>query len=93
MQPQKEYSGRKVLWGNVVAQKLDTLMVLTFDHLQSCFKSGRLIQVACVLRFELIYILLFRLSNLKHCLGIRGASAIISVYRVECIQVEICSGN
>ncbi|KAI3821680.1 hypothetical protein L1987_09249 [Smallanthus sonchifolius] len=44
-EPHKEYSGRKVLWGNVVAQKLDTLMDLTFDHLQSCFKSGRLLQV------------------------------------------------
>ncbi|MFS7972193.1 putative RNA polymerase I specific transcription initiation factor RRN3 [Helianthus anomalus] len=44
-EPQKEYSGRKVLWGNVVAQKLDTLMDLTFDHLQSCFKSGRLLEV------------------------------------------------
>ncbi|PWA79124.1 RNA polymerase I specific transcription initiation factor RRN3 protein [Artemisia annua] len=44
-EPQREYSGRKVLWGNVVAQKLDTLMVLTFDHLQSCYQSGRLDQV------------------------------------------------
>ncbi|KAI3815132.1 hypothetical protein L1987_14788 [Smallanthus sonchifolius] len=44
-EPHKEYSGRKVLWGNVVAQKLDTLMDLTFDHLQSCFKSGRLLRV------------------------------------------------
>ncbi|KAK9073690.1 hypothetical protein SSX86_006284 [Deinandra increscens subsp. villosa] len=44
-EPEKEYSGRKVLWGNVVAQKLDTLMDLTFDHLQSCFKNGRLLQV------------------------------------------------
>ncbi|KAC9975349.1 hypothetical protein E3N88_37172 [Mikania micrantha] len=43
--PQKKYSGRKVLWGNVVAQKLDALMDLTFDHLQSCFKNGRLHQV------------------------------------------------
>nr|XP_043607522.1 RNA polymerase I-specific transcription initiation factor rrn3 [Erigeron canadensis] len=43
--PQREYSGQKVLWGNVVAQKLDTLMVLTFDHLQACLKSGRLVQV------------------------------------------------
>ncbi|KAL8192493.1 hypothetical protein R6Q57_027678 [Mikania cordata] len=44
-EPQKKYSGRKVLWGNVVAQKLDALMDLTFDHLQSCFKNGRLHQV------------------------------------------------
>ncbi|GJW08306.1 RNA polymerase I-specific transcription initiation factor RRN3-like protein isoform X1 [Tanacetum coccineum] len=44
-EPQREYSGRKVLWGNVVAQKLDTLMVLTFDHLQSCYQSGCLDQV------------------------------------------------
>ncbi|KAJ9546709.1 hypothetical protein OSB04_019252 [Centaurea solstitialis] len=44
-EPVKEYSGRKVLWGNVLAEKLDTLMVLTFDHLGSCFKSGRLAKV------------------------------------------------
>ncbi|KAJ0681446.1 putative RNA polymerase I specific transcription initiation factor RRN3 [Helianthus annuus] len=44
-EPQIEYTGRKVLWGNVVAQKLDTLMELAFDHLQSCFKNGRLPQV------------------------------------------------
>ncbi|XP_024963755.1 RNA polymerase I-specific transcription initiation factor rrn3 [Cynara cardunculus var. scolymus] len=44
-EPVREYSGRKVLWGNVVAQKLDTLMVLAFDHLGSCFKSGRLVKV------------------------------------------------
>jgi len=43
--PQIEYTGRKVLWGNVVAQKLDTLMDLTFDHLQSCFRNGRLDKV------------------------------------------------
>ncbi|XP_076946093.1 RNA polymerase I-specific transcription initiation factor rrn3-like [Bidens hawaiensis] len=44
-EPQIKYSGRKVLWGNIVAQKLDTLMDLTFDHLQSCFNDGRLPQV------------------------------------------------
>ena len=53
LQPQREYSGRKVLWGNVVAQKLDTLMVLTFDHLQSCYQSGRLDQVDSLLEFLL----------------------------------------
>ncbi|XP_071692841.1 RNA polymerase I-specific transcription initiation factor rrn3-like isoform X2 [Rutidosis leptorrhynchoides] len=44
-EPQREYTGRKVLWSNVAAQKLDTLMLLTFDHLQAAYKNGRLLQV------------------------------------------------
>ncbi|XP_022888473.1 RNA polymerase I-specific transcription initiation factor RRN3-like isoform X1 [Olea europaea var. sylvestris] len=31
--------------GNLVAEKLDSLLVLTFEHLESCRESGRLIQV------------------------------------------------
>ncbi|XP_022897900.1 RNA polymerase I-specific transcription initiation factor RRN3-like [Olea europaea var. sylvestris] len=31
--------------GNLVAEKLDSLLVLTFEHLESCTESGRLIQV------------------------------------------------
>ncbi|KAK4402179.1 hypothetical protein Sango_0958600 [Sesamum angolense] len=31
--------------GNLVAEKLDSLMVLTFEHLRSCAESGRLVQV------------------------------------------------
>ncbi|EPS68922.1 hypothetical protein M569_05845, partial [Genlisea aurea] len=31
--------------GNLVAEKLDSLMVLTFEHLLACFKDGRLSQV------------------------------------------------
>ncbi|KAG8364112.1 hypothetical protein BUALT_Bualt19G0092800 [Buddleja alternifolia] len=31
--------------GNLVAEKLDSLMVLTFEHLKSCSESGRLVQV------------------------------------------------
>ncbi|KAH6772513.1 hypothetical protein C2S51_010917 [Perilla frutescens var. frutescens] len=31
--------------GNLVAEKLDSLMVLTFEHLKSCFENGRLVQV------------------------------------------------
>ncbi|CAA0828643.1 RNA polymerase I specific transcription initiation factor RRN3 protein [Striga hermonthica] len=31
--------------GNLVAEKLDSLMVLTFEHIKSCFESGRLVQV------------------------------------------------
>ncbi|GER32920.1 RNA polymerase I specific transcriptioninitiation factor RRN3 protein [Striga asiatica] len=31
--------------GNLVAEKLDSLMVLTFEHIKSCFESGRLAQV------------------------------------------------
>ncbi|KAL0335487.1 UNVERIFIED_CONTAM: hypothetical protein Sradi_4760600 [Sesamum radiatum] len=30
--------------GNLVAEKLDSLMVLTFEHLRSCAESGRLVQ-------------------------------------------------
>ncbi|XP_071702066.1 RNA polymerase I-specific transcription initiation factor rrn3-like [Rutidosis leptorrhynchoides] len=44
-EPQRVYTGRKVLWANVAAQKLDTLMVLMFDHLQAAFNNGRLVQV------------------------------------------------
>lgn len=31
--------------GNLVAEKLDSLMVLTFEHLNSCSESGRLVPV------------------------------------------------
>ncbi|KAK6159877.1 hypothetical protein DH2020_003258 [Rehmannia glutinosa] len=31
--------------GNLVAEKLDSLMVLTFEHIKSCSESGRLVQV------------------------------------------------
>ncbi|KAL8545574.1 hypothetical protein ACS0TY_005640 [Phlomoides rotata] len=31
--------------GNLVAEKLDSLVVLTFEHLKFCFESGRLVQV------------------------------------------------
>ncbi|GFP89206.1 RNA polymerase i-specific transcription initiation factor rrn3 [Phtheirospermum japonicum] len=31
--------------GNLTAEKLDSLMVLTFEHIKSCFESGRLVQV------------------------------------------------
>ncbi|KAF6160788.1 hypothetical protein GIB67_035989 [Kingdonia uniflora] len=33
------------LSGNVVAEKLDSLMVLTFDYLKSCYEHGRMIKV------------------------------------------------
>ncbi|KAB1224016.1 RNA polymerase I-specific transcription initiation factor RRN3 [Morella rubra] len=36
---------RKSLGGNLIAEKLDSLMVLTFEHLESCKVSGRLIEV------------------------------------------------
>ncbi|KAK3013658.1 hypothetical protein RJ639_008529 [Escallonia herrerae] len=39
------FSSQKVLRGNVVAEKLDSLMVLMFEHLQDCYNSGRLVQV------------------------------------------------
>lgn len=37
--------------GNLVAEKLDSLLVLTFEHLESCTESGRLIQVTPPSRF------------------------------------------
>ncbi|KAL6552211.1 hypothetical protein OROGR_008365 [Orobanche gracilis] len=33
------------LRGNLAAEKLDNLMVLTFEHLKSCLENGRLVQV------------------------------------------------
>ncbi|KAK2977155.1 hypothetical protein RJ640_027768 [Escallonia rubra] len=39
------FSSQKMLRGNVVAEKLDSLMVLMFEHLQDCYDSGRLVQV------------------------------------------------
>ncbi|KAA8532095.1 hypothetical protein F0562_006763 [Nyssa sinensis] len=40
-----ECLSRKNFAGNIVAEKLDSLMVLTFEHLNSCIEGGRLIQV------------------------------------------------
>ncbi|KAE9607849.1 putative RNA polymerase I specific transcription initiation factor RRN3 [Lupinus albus] len=40
---------RKSLQGNLVVEKLDSLMVLTFLHLESCQSSGRLAEVFNVL--------------------------------------------
>ncbi|KAI4314673.1 hypothetical protein L6164_027561 [Bauhinia variegata] len=42
-------SRKKGLQGNLVAEKLDKLMVLTFEHLDSCQSSGRLDEVFDVL--------------------------------------------
>ncbi|XP_058073393.1 uncharacterized protein LOC131222367 [Magnolia sinica] len=36
---------RQSLGGNVIADKLDTLMVLTCEHLKSCTENGRLVKV------------------------------------------------
>ncbi|KAL5820962.1 hypothetical protein ACOSQ3_022844 [Xanthoceras sorbifolium] len=36
---------RKSLTGNVIAELLDSLMMLTFEHLESCERAGRLIEV------------------------------------------------
>ncbi|GMG99857.1 hypothetical protein Nepgr_001697 [Nepenthes gracilis] len=41
----RESLTRKSLGGNVVVDKLDSLMVLTFEHLKSCEISGRLVEV------------------------------------------------
>ncbi|MQK22667.1 hypothetical protein EI013_30335, partial [Escherichia coli] len=40
---------RKSLQGNLVVEKLDSLMVLTFLHLESCQSSGRLAEVFNIL--------------------------------------------
>ncbi|KAJ7971918.1 RNA polymerase I-specific transcription initiation factor RRN3 [Quillaja saponaria] len=48
-----ELSGELLSWkclqGNSVAEKLDSLMVLTFEHLESCQGSGRLAEVFDIL--------------------------------------------
>ncbi|KAE8010774.1 hypothetical protein FH972_007110 [Carpinus fangiana] len=36
---------RKSLRGKLIAEKLDSLMALTFEHLESCKDSGRLVEV------------------------------------------------
>ncbi|KAL3625950.1 hypothetical protein CASFOL_029499 [Castilleja foliolosa] len=36
---------QKFFSGNLTAAKLDSLMVLTFEHIKSCFESGRIVQV------------------------------------------------
>lgn len=44
----RETSGQKRLWKNRVTdklEKLDSLMVLTFEHLKSCKENGRLVEV------------------------------------------------
>ncbi|XP_057970224.1 uncharacterized protein LOC131159371 [Malania oleifera] len=41
----REYLNRKSLRGNLFADKLDSLMVLTFEHLKSCEDGGRLTKV------------------------------------------------
>ncbi|XP_052196328.1 uncharacterized protein LOC127803829 [Diospyros lotus] len=40
-----EFSRRKGFRGNVVAEKLDSLLVLMFEHLNSCYDVGRLVKV------------------------------------------------
>jgi len=45
LQSQSEMLNRKNLQGNLVVQKLDSLIVLAFLHLESCQSSGRLAEV------------------------------------------------
>ncbi|KAL1370670.1 uncharacterized protein [Arachis hypogaea] len=47
--PAAEYLNRKSLEGNTIAEKLDSLIELTFLHLESCQSSGRLSEVFDVL--------------------------------------------
>ncbi|OIV93820.1 hypothetical protein TanjilG_03783 [Lupinus angustifolius] len=49
IQSSSELLFRKSLQGNLVVEKLDSLMVLTFLHLESCQSSGRLAEVFNVL--------------------------------------------
>ena len=44
-------SSRKSLGGNLIAEKLDSLMVLTFEHLESCEAGGRLVEVLLTVIF------------------------------------------
>lgn len=44
-QSSAELFNRNSLQGNVVVEKLDSLMVLIFLHLESCQSSGRLAEV------------------------------------------------
>lgn len=46
----KDTLNRKRLGGNLVAEKLDSLMVITFEHLKSCANGGRLVEVFEILR-------------------------------------------
>lgn len=47
--PPSELLNRRKLQGNLVVDKVDSLMVLTFLHLESCQSSGRLAEVFDVL--------------------------------------------
>lgn len=41
----REYSSGRSFWGNVNAEKLDSLLVLMFQHLNTCAKDGQLAKV------------------------------------------------
>jgi RNA polymerase I-specific transcription initiation factor RRN3 len=41
----REYSSGRSFWGNVNAEKLDSLLVLMFQHLSTCAKDGQLAKV------------------------------------------------
>ncbi|QHO49347.1 uncharacterized protein [Arachis hypogaea] len=47
--PAAEYLNRKILEGKTIAEKLDSLIELTFLHLESCQSSGQLSEVFDVL--------------------------------------------
>ncbi|CAK9141229.1 unnamed protein product [Ilex paraguariensis] len=47
----REFLRQRLFGGNLVAEKLDSLLVLTLEHLKSCNDGGRLIQVfECLLQ-------------------------------------------
>jgi hypothetical protein len=53
------------LGGNSTAEKLDSLMVVTFEHLKSCEASGRLIEVLFDAQFFNAVDLLFSVANVQ----------------------------
>ncbi|CAK9139372.1 unnamed protein product [Ilex paraguariensis] len=51
LQLPREFLRQRLFGGNLVAEKLDSLLVLTLEHLKSCNDGGRLIQVfECLLQ-------------------------------------------
>lgn len=49
---------RKTLGGNSFAEKLDSLMVLTFEHLESCQVADRLIEVSFKYFLNFLWVLI-----------------------------------
>lgn len=57
LQLSSELLNRKNLQGNLVVEKLDSLMVLAFLHLESCQNSGRLAEVIPSMKYKITHII------------------------------------